>query len=957
MTATILVNSNYVVSTTETPTFGDGTTTAYSIQGPYNFTDNGAITVTSVQPGAAAVAIGTISTSATNISLTANASVTVSADGNAEAVVMVGGIFNNAGAIAVTSTHGIAIGLQDDTSNGIPPGNITNSGTIIASGPNTVGVELNGSVGNAALSNSGTISGGTGIAINQANQGYVATITNTGSIGGGISSFTHPVWYTLDLTNSGSIQGGVYGGPGSTIRNTGSMTDVYFNSAGGDVYDGRGGTLTGAIWLTGDGDTAYLGDDGETVHGGVTTRSIIHGGLGADTIVGGGGADFIAGGGGNDTITGGLGADVFMMSSNAGAATITDFSDAQGDKIDLSAFGTFHSLSDVLAVATQVNSDTVITIGSRSLTLDNVQLSSLTDADFIYGPISVTGALTIAAGQNLTFSGTNGGHGAYAVSGTGTLKVYGTVLVQDTQPGDILPGVNTSGSTGNPVLWIETGGSFTVNASGSGASAYGFYSGQASANFQNDGTFSVSSAGGVIGVDFQAGGGFLNHGSMTITGQSGFTSGLYAAGSFQGGNTGSINVSGSGRVDAVDLVTNAIFTNAGTITATSSGGAAYGILAGDSAGALVNITNSGTITAQYAINSIAGAGPIGVANSGTLNGAVLFGTSAGNELFNTGAIHGAVTFGGTSSLQYFDGRGGTLSGGITFASGSGVTGTAYAYLGNDGETVQGGSAYLHALGGTGADHITGGAGAAFIEGGGGNDVLNGGSSGASTVIFAPATNGVTVSLALQGQAQNTGEGTDTLSNFRNMVGSTFNDHLTGDANNNIMEGDGGDDVMDGGGGFNTVAFAGATHGVTVSLALQGQAQDTGIGQETLTNFQAIQGSGYNDTLEGGGPLASSLTGGLGADTFVYRPGDGHVTIQDFSAAEGDKIDLSSVFGFRSLSDVQAHLFSANGGVDSVIAIEGAGLLLGGVAPGSLEHSPLKLMHIHRVGSSCHIPLA
>jgi Ca2+-binding RTX toxin-like protein len=58
---------------------------------------------------------------------------------------------------------------------------------------------------------------------------------------------------------------------------------------------------------------------------------------------------------------------------------------------------------------------------------------------------------------------------------------------------------------------------------------------------------------------------------------------------------------------------------------------------------------------------------------------------------------------------------------------------------------------------------------------------------------------VTVSLALQGQLQNTvGAGADRLSNFQNLTGSAFNDTLTGDSNNNVIEGGGGGDTLTGG---------------------------------------------------------------------------------------------------------------------------------------------------------------
>lgn len=60
----------------------------------------------------------------------------------------------------------------------------------------------------------------------------------------------------------------------------------------------------------------------------------------ADSITGGNGNESIKAGLGNDTLTGGLGADIFVFdTSNEGVDTITDFSAAQGDKIQVSALG------------------------------------------------------------------------------------------------------------------------------------------------------------------------------------------------------------------------------------------------------------------------------------------------------------------------------------------------------------------------------------------------------------------------------------------------------------------------------------------------------------------------------------------------------------------------------------------------------------------------------------------
>ncbi len=60
--------------------------------------------------------------------------------------------------------------------------------------------------------------------------------------------------------------------------------------------------------------------------------------------------------------------------------------------------------------------------------------------------------------------------------------------------------------------------------------------------------------------------------------------------------------------------------------------------------------------------------------------------------------------------------------------------------------------------------------------------------------------GVTVNLDT-GTANNYGGGTDSLAGFENVVGSFFNDTITGDAGDNAFHGLSGDDVIDGGAGI------------------------------------------------------------------------------------------------------------------------------------------------------------
>lgn len=103
----------------------------------------------------------------------------------------------------------------------------------------------------------------------------------------------------------------------------------------------------------------YLGGVGRDVVTGTSYRDSLAGSDGADVLAGGGAADLLLGGAGRDwlsgdagndrlvgqagkdRLTGGLGADNFIFAGSsavrASGDTITDFSLAQGDRIDLSA--------------------------------------------------------------------------------------------------------------------------------------------------------------------------------------------------------------------------------------------------------------------------------------------------------------------------------------------------------------------------------------------------------------------------------------------------------------------------------------------------------------------------------------------------------------------------------------------------------------------------------------------
>ena len=216
-----------------------------------------------------------------------------------------------------------------------------------------------------------------------------------------------------------------------------------------------------------------------------------------------------------------------------------------------------------------------------------------------------------------------------------------------------------------------------------------------------------------------------------------------------------------------------------------------------------------------------------------------------------GAQEHAPVYNGTYTVS--DGHGGSASGAvdITYQAGNTLEGTSHddtLLAGNADTTLKGGAGNDVLIGGDGNDKLYGGDGNDLLIGGNGNDLLDGG-AGIDTASYAGAGAGVTISLALAGEQNTVGAGLDKLVSIENLIGSNYDDKLTGDDHANTLIGGLGNDVLIGGGG---------------------------------------------DDLLIGGPGNNTLTGGAGSDTFLWQQGNtGHDKVTDFTPGS-DRLDLSQL---------------------------------------------------------------
>ncbi|WP_225767993.1 calcium-binding protein [Inquilinus sp. Marseille-Q2685] len=569
----------------------------------------------------------------------------------------------------------------------------------------------------------------------------------------------------------------------------------------------------------------------------------------ADTVNGFGGNDQLQGGGGNDVLNGGDGND--LLTGEAGADRING-----GAGIDTADWLRQNGLTTGVSVNLQTGATGGGAAGDVLTGIENLRGGNFNDtlignagANTLTG---AGGADTMNGGDgNDTVSGQdgndrlNGGNGNdYLNGGAGSDLLDGGAGIDTVSYGDATARISINLQAGQ-IGGAATGDTLANIENLTGTRFDDYIAANAAANVLSGGAGNDQLRGqdgndtlyGGAGADDLNGGNGNDNlnggaGNDAIAGSAGADNlAGYDGNDYLVGGAGADRLNGGAGVDTVSYAGSA----ARVAVILSNGTASGGDAEGDTFSGIENLAGSSFsdyLGGNASANTLnGGAGDDGLSGKG------------GADRINGGAGIDMADYIDSGAAVTIDLAAGTASGGDaagdTLTSIESLRGPAFddPLTGNDGDNRLSGL--------DGVDTLNGGAGQDKLIGGAGADILNGG-DGFDMAGYDNASAGLTVSLA--DPSANTGDAVgDVYNSIEDLLGSQFNDVLTGDAGTNYIIGYYGDDRIDGGGG------------------------------------------------------ADTLVGSSGADTFVFSTAADTVAgnpdrINDFSQSDADKIDVSAITG-------------------------------------------------------------
>ena len=263
--------------------------------------------------------------------------------------------------------------------------------------------------------------------------------------------------------------------------------------------------------------------------------------------------------------------------------------------------------------------------------------------------------------------------------------------------------------------------------------------------------------------------------------------------------------------------------------------------------------------------------------------------------------------------------------------------------------LQRSTANLVIIGNVGNDTLTGSLLNDTLRGGPGGDQLNG-RDGIDTASYDFSSAAVTVNLATGVNTGADAQG-DHLNSIENIVGSSWNDKLTGDAGNTFIDGGLGFDRIDGGDGDDFIfgrdgggVLSGGAGNDRVDGGVQADTIYGGLGNDELrvgdgnntaygedgndillgaSGIDRLYGGAGTDTLDGvtgndildGGTGADSMFGGSGAGLYyVDNAGD---LVSDSIVGDGDRLLTSVSYALQALSGIETLMTTNKSGLGAL----------------------------------------
>jgi Ca2+-binding RTX toxin-like protein len=668
--------------------------------------------------------------------------------------------------------------------------------------------------------------------------------------------------------------------------NTTVLTEQFEGGRGDDSIDGRGGfdivrfssstagvtanLATGTATGTDIGTDTFVNVEGLF---GSDFNDILTGGLAANGVtVSDGLIEVFRGGAGNDTIDGGQGYDRADYTTGTSGVSVILNDAADGSAND--GQGGTDVLRNIEGVRGSDFNDSISGNSAAN------KLEGLSGNDQLRGG---AGNDTLLGGEGSDYL--TGGSGDDVLNGGNGIDTA-DYFFSDTSAGivvNLVAGTATGGGGSDTLVGIENVNGSDFNDTITGDAGNNFIDGRGGDDTLLGGAGADNLSGGA-GNDILDGGVVLDHTGNTDWNFVSYTS-----------STGSVSINLSG------------ITGDGSVgSGTATGDASVGV------DTLINISN---MSGSNFNDSITGSSALIFEN---------FEGGAGNDALDGGAMTDTLNGDNTNRVSYFN----TLGAGVTvdFIAGTAV-GAAGSNAGSD--TIVN---FTQILGSSFNDILLGSDRTDFteqFEGRQGNDTIDG-RGGFDLARYGNATASVNVNL-LTGIATGAGTGTDTLLHIEGVVGSTFDDILTGgnsasgvtvsDGLSEIFRGGAGNDTIDGGQGYDRTDYTSATAGVTVKLngALDGTASDGQGGIDILRNIEGVRGSDFDDTLTGSdsatfesfeGIKGNDTINGLGGiDRVDYRNSRAGVTVNLTSGTASDGeggtdtlLNIENVRGSRDFND-------------------------------------------------------